>query len=592
MRGQVWVGNGQVLVDDPPEGGTPATITPPTGFLVLVNGQEAAGQTPVRSGAEITLQSQLEIQSGRLNVEISPDEMQAWIIIEPEVRMRHRFADQPPTADLLLTIETETVHALPWTVSQVVARLQEQGVVFGLQHDNIVDFLAHGLGGSFLAAQGLQPIPPVHEEIEILFDTESRQAPTLRQDGTVDFKDLQRFFSVSPGTILGIKHKAVPGKAGTTVTGKSLPPPKPEKLALEPGPYTEVTPDELMIKASAGGQPRLHKDEQVYRFEINPLLEHLADVNLKSGNIYFKGSVKIVGSVMEGMTVQADGRVEIHGAVTGAVIQGGQGVVIRGPAFSSEIRAGGKGAHLAGYLMPLRQLITDYEQALSACRQFMQNATATGQQVTAGQMLLRLLDHRFKSVPYQVKRLHEMLLSNRKAQLWLPENLEWSITAMAHTILRINVVSIRTIKPLMSILQGLRQAGNELQQLQLQPSDVELASTAGSVVEATGSVRIGAQGISNSIVCAGNNVDISGPLKGGRIQAKKDVWVAAAGSARVAVKTVIQTEPGGKIKLDVAYPGVVIQVDNRSTNVETPLRQVTAELKPDTNRIELTSMPF
>ncbi|MBE0466659.1 MAG: DUF342 domain-containing protein [Candidatus Desulforudis sp.] len=586
MRGQVSVRNGRALVEDPPEGGKPATITPSPGIRLFVNGEEILKTTPVCSSDEILLEPQTDSTPGTLEVTVDAERMMAWVKARPDLTVSRTVLDHPPVSDLVLQTQPVTSTSFPWTTPAVVAFLREKGITFGILDDDITAFLEQGSEGQVLAAKGRPPSLPTDEKVVVLFETKGTGKPTVREDGTVDYKDLQLFSSVSEGALLGVKSQAVPGTPGTTVTGETVPAPEPKRYVLQPGRNTEVAPDGLAIKAIAGGRPEVHQADDTYRFEIVPVLEHYSNVDLRTGNISFKGDVKVTGLVAEGMAVKADGQIRITGTVSGAVIQSERGVVIDGHVFSSEIRAG---THLAKYLAPVTQLASEYTQALAACRQLLQRAAEAGQSATAGQMFLLLLDHRFRTLPGQVNQLREMIANTRKANLWLPPNLEKPIDVLAQQFLGIEVVSLQTVKPLETVLHQLQDARAELEQLSQQQYGVELASVANSLVETTGNVKIGTRGSYNSRIHAGGDVRIDGNLKGGLVQAKGDVYVATAGSQRAAAETKIQTVDGKRVKLDLVYPGVIIHIEHRTIRVKQPTRNATARLYADS--VDLTGSP-
>lgn len=591
MRGSVAIKDGRVVVQDPPEGGTPATLIPKTGIRLLVNGRECDGTTPVRSTDEIVLEPQVHTTAATLNVTLSPDRLQAWVEAKPELRVTRKPVDQPPAADLVLESESVTTTGFPWTTAQVVEQLREQGVTYGILEDNITALLKSGTEGSCLAARGDPPTPPVDEEVVILFDTETKGKPAVKENGTVDFKDLGLFASVAAGTLLATKRKAVPGRDGTTVTGEPVPAAAPKQYVLRPGRHTEVSADGLAVTAKAGGRPTCERSGENYLIEVIPVLDHYGDVNLKTGNIRFAGDVKITGSVFEGMKVEADGRLLIAGSVSGAVVQSERGVVINGHAFSSEIRAGGRSAHLAKFLPPLNELISTYEETLNACLQLVDTAARAQKEVAVGQLFLLLVDRRFKHLPARIKKLRELIEGTERAKLWLPESLKKPVETLVRQVLTIEVVQLSDPGPLAEILKELAAARTELQELTGQRADVELGSVVNSMVEATGDVRIGTQGSYNSTINAGGEVRIAGSLKGGVVQARGNISVAAAGSPRGSVRSHIQTTRSHKVTLDLAYPGVTIRIENRQTTIESPLRNVTAALSTQQDRVKVTGVP-
>jgi uncharacterized protein (DUF342 family) len=590
MQGQVWVKGGRLYAEGSPENGEPATVIPAPEIILLVNGRECAGSTALTSRDEIMLLPRVVSKPGGLVLEISRDRMQAWLEVTSEVKTSYSLIDHSPAKHIELKSNPEVSTSMPWTVQEVLNFLREKGIIYGIIEESISVFLGRGQGGRFLAAQGTPPGIPVDEHVEVLFKIAGKGLPAVRTDGSVDFKDLQIYTSVGQGTLLAIKSESIPGQDGMALTGETVPPPKPKKFPFQAGSNTEVSADGLSVRAAMSGRPIVRRDGDTYRFEIVPVLEHDADVNLKSGSIGFSGDVRVRGAVAEGMAVHADGQIEISGSVSGAVITGGRGVVVKGNVFSSKIRAGGKGAHLAKYQLLLNELTTEYELALVSCNQLVQSSLAGGRSITAGQALMALVDHRFKGIRPRVSQLRDMVSITKKAGLWLPESLERASGFLAKVFLSIEMVSLETIRPLIIALTDLRTAKSELMTLSGRRSDIVLAAVTNSLVEATGSVRVGKQGCYNSTIVADGGVHIDGPLTGGLVQSKGDVTVATVGNERAVSKTKIQIQREAIVRVDLSYPGLVIQIENRSLTLDTAMRRIKAVLNQESGDIDLQGL--
>lgn len=80
---------------------------------------------------------------------------------------------------------------------------------------------------------------------------------------------------------------------------------------------------------------------------------HHGDVDIKTGNLRFKGDVKIAGNVCEAMEVQVTGNVEVQGLVTMARVVSGGKIIILGNIVGSRLRAGilFPGAKKLGFMM-------------------------------------------------------------------------------------------------------------------------------------------------------------------------------------------------------------------------------------------------
>ena len=73
---------------------------------------------------------------------------------------------------------------------------------------------------------------------------------------------------------------------------------------------------------------------------VDPVLTHRGDVDMASGNLRSSGSIAITGQVTEGMKVEAEGNLDISGAVTEATAKAWGSIRVLGNVFKSSVVAG------------------------------------------------------------------------------------------------------------------------------------------------------------------------------------------------------------------------------------------------------------
>jgi uncharacterized protein (DUF342 family) len=101
------------------------------------------------------------------------------------------------------------------------------------------------------------------------------------------------------------------GTVGRTVTGKNIPAKNGRDIPLPLGENVHVAEDEVTILANINGQVVLTNG----KINVQPIYTVKGDVNLKTGNIIFLGTVIITGNVDDGFSVKATGNIEVHGTV-------------------------------------------------------------------------------------------------------------------------------------------------------------------------------------------------------------------------------------------------------------------------------------
>ncbi len=253
-------------------------------------------------------------------IRISEDEMKVYVTVIP-----------PLDATVEVTKET------------VVGEMKKVGVVHGIDDEAINDIFTYGsFNVEVLAAKGTPPSDGTSATIEYKFDSSGDQKIELKTDehGNVDHKAMNMIKSVEEGAVLAIKIPSIPGAEGMTCTGKKLPAKSGRDVALVAGENARMSDDGLQVFSTTSGQPLL-KDNKV---SVSSVYEVKGDVDYKTGNVNFKGTVVVAGNVMSDFVVEATDDIEIRGNIDKAFIKAGGDVRINGGLYGNgegKISAGG-----------------------------------------------------------------------------------------------------------------------------------------------------------------------------------------------------------------------------------------------------------
>ncbi len=190
--------------------------------------------------------------------------------------------------------------------------LASNGVVFGVREDVLREFEASPrYGRPVLAAEGTKAHDGADAHVVYNFKGQ-REAVTLKErDGRVDFKDISRVENVVAGQLLARKVPAEPGQPGQTVTGKLIPAEKGKDCELSVGKNVKVSEDGLSALAEINGQVLLLGG----KINVEPIYTISGDVDLRTGNVLFLGTVVVRGNVEDGFSVKAAGNIEVFGSV-------------------------------------------------------------------------------------------------------------------------------------------------------------------------------------------------------------------------------------------------------------------------------------
>jgi len=236
-------------------------------------------------------------KSGTLQVVISEDKMAAYIVI-------------PAEGD--------------FTVRDVKAALQRNGVVFGVSSQAVLQALSDQRGIPYQVAWGLKPeegdIQGKGPRVVSRFP-ESLGKPPVRVPVDTNFRrEWARLLArgrVTEGTVLAFIRKPQSSVLGMTVTGERIS--FGEKTPFRCGENAGFSKDGTTIVAKKRGIP--YSEDGVPG--VLALVEIDGDIGGVTGDVEFPGDVRVMGNVERGFCVSAWGSVTVDGNVWGSVPSGG-----------------------------------------------------------------------------------------------------------------------------------------------------------------------------------------------------------------------------------------------------------------------------
>ncbi|GAB6137631.1 DUF342 domain-containing protein [Halanaerobaculum tunisiense] len=242
-------------------------------------------------------------RDAEVNIEISDDQLQAYLDYIPPLGGKK------------------------YSVSEIIEQVKEAGVVYGLQEEKLQEeFVVDQELESFLIAQGEEPTSGEQGKIDLEFNTNRQDRKVnLKEDGTADFYNLNRIINVEFGDPLAEKIPPKEGTPGTAVTGEEIQPEPVEEAELPVGENVTVSQDGSLLRADMEGQ--VVYDKQT--ISVAKIHEINGNVDLSTGNIDFNGSVVVNGDIEDGMSVQAEGNVQVNGCVYNAQVEAGGQIIVK-----------------------------------------------------------------------------------------------------------------------------------------------------------------------------------------------------------------------------------------------------------------------
>ncbi|TFG84800.1 MAG: DUF342 domain-containing protein [Spirochaetales bacterium] len=237
-----------------------------------------------------------------LTVDVGAQEMESYVILTPP---------QPGGCDLSKDI--------------LLAYLRNNKVVFGVLEEtiqNLEDDPIYKI--PVMVAQGQKPQNGEDARIHYLFETDRSKLHIEEKNGKIDYKELHLVQNVVEGQVLARKVPAKQGIPGRTVTGKMLPSRNGKDIPLPLGKNVRAGEDGLTIIAQVNGEATYIAD----KINVETVYSINGNIDLKTGNQFFLGTIIINGNVEDGFSVKATGNIEVRGNVGKAELSAEGDIII------------------------------------------------------------------------------------------------------------------------------------------------------------------------------------------------------------------------------------------------------------------------
>ncbi|MDH5259664.1 MAG: FapA family protein, partial [Gammaproteobacteria bacterium] len=215
----------------------------------------------------------------------------------------------------------------PATLDMVKQKLAEKGVRYGFLPQAIKTAILSGEADELLIAQGEPGVDGEDAKFTCLIKNMKIRTPKISEDGHVDYRDLGEIQVVHANEKLMRRDPATMGTPSKNIFGEVINPRPGKDIKFAAGlEGVKTSPENFNILiATVTGQPIVC--ENGVNVEKTMKVEN---VDLKSGNIIFDGSIIVDGDVTSGMKVKASGDIKIKGMVENAVIEAGGDINIKG----------------------------------------------------------------------------------------------------------------------------------------------------------------------------------------------------------------------------------------------------------------------
>ena len=209
----------------------------------------------------------------------------------------------------------------------VLRNLNAAGIVHGVMQDSVEKIVNQRIfDKNVLIAEGTPATPGKPANFEICFDTAHKIVPKEDEDGRINYKDMDFLLNADEGQVLMRKTAASEGTPGMSVFGKPIPAKPGSDKKIPVGTNTHLSEDGMELISSVSGTI-VHVGSVV---SIQPVTTISGDIDLATGNINCKGSLRVLKDVKSNMTVTVEGDLEILGNVEDAEIVCNGNVIVKG----------------------------------------------------------------------------------------------------------------------------------------------------------------------------------------------------------------------------------------------------------------------
>lgn len=294
---------------------------------------------PVGNGKKAILAHAMEALGRREVIDLDTDIVESLVNLAEGIYVKVGSFNHQPINDSMATVEVDdnelkvTVFVTPpgeggcdISFDGYMSLMGQNRVYHGVKEEFLKEFSDRPIYKEKVEiAEGTRPVNGKDAYIHYYFEVDQTKIKLKEgAGGRVNFKELDIIQNVVQNQPLAKKMPPEDGVDGKTVTGKILPARAGNDIQLPLGSNVHVGDDGDSIIADINGQVILAGG----KINVEPVFTVDGDVNLKTGNIIFLGTVIINGNVEDGFVVKASGNIEVKGSVSKAELDAEGDIII------------------------------------------------------------------------------------------------------------------------------------------------------------------------------------------------------------------------------------------------------------------------
>ena len=224
--------------------------------------------------------------------------------------------------------------------------IEKNNILYGVATDDrLKEFLTDDAYRTkeFDLAKGLAPEEGTDAQIVYQFEREYLKAGTIKNDGSIDFKNRGDLPFVAANDLLAEKIPPIIGRNGVNIFGDVVSPMPPIDRKLKCGKGVRLSEDKCQALAQVSGYPKLTPEGELI---VNDAYILEGDVDYTTGHLKFDKNIFITGTIKNGFKVE--GLDVVAKAVDGGIINAAGDVCIENGITDASITT--RGNMSAGFI--------------------------------------------------------------------------------------------------------------------------------------------------------------------------------------------------------------------------------------------------
>lgn len=559
------------------------SIVPPEHVQLYLNGQPLQKPAMIQNGDEVSDLLSGDID-GWLDIQTAQNGLEASIVLKENAKYKLKLQVKETMEHIVVSFVEQKREDFPFSVEDIVEYARDNGIVYGVDSASVEQWLKNtDKDRPCVIARGKEKKDGKPTQFVTLFETNAHQKEKHEQEGVVDWFRLQDIPSVDPGQKILEIIPPTDGEDGMNVFGKPISAKAGKNIAVRLGKGVTLSEDGRYVLADTNGRPEWYPP----RISVHHVHIVQDDLDLETGSIKFDGDVLVSGDVLEGLSIEATGNVEIKGSVMKGKIKAGGHVTVGKNIINSEILAGGDATEMVFLLEQTENILNRLHFIEQVYDQLLQSASSRTEKMTQmnfGQFVKLILENK---LPHLEKEIKQFQNDYESGTVQLDEARTW-IDLLMKKMTGLGPLSMKSMRELRDLLQLGGQLSQILQESVQYSQDFLSSYVHNSTVKASGNIQVKGMGAYNSFLYAGRKIHIGGKtgvVRGGSLQAGTGVSVKELGGPGD-VKTTVHVESAdGYVEAASVHPGVLIRIRDLTHQIQRFDEHVRFEFQADANKI-------